>query len=121
MAIDNVTPTGLDCLEWALRHSRVVPGDAGFERKGSPVSRQDFEFTVLLEAAEVAQYLRSIAQGLENKQLNITCGEESYELNVPGHVEFRLLGRAREDEQRLRLQFTWHETPPAGLPELNIE
>jgi len=85
------------------------------------VSKQDFEFSALMDAAEAAAYLRSVAQGLENRKLNITCGDDLFELAVPGHVEFRLVGKVRDDEQRLRLQFTWQESPPAGVPELNIE
>jgi amphi-Trp domain-containing protein len=84
------------------------------------VSNKDFEFTAMQAAKDVAEYLRSIAQGLENRKLSITCGQDVFELNVPNHVEFRLVGKVRDDEQRLRLQFTWSERPPAGAPELNI-
>jgi len=85
------------------------------------MSKQDLEFDALLQPGEVAEYLRSIAQGLENRQIHITCGEDTIDLAVPNHVEFRLTGRFREDERRIRAQFTLRDTPPAGAPELNIQ
>lgn len=82
---------------------------------------RDFQFEALLTPEEVAEYLRSIAQGLENRQIQITRGTESMELAVPGSVEFRLSGKVREGERRIRVQFTLRDDPPSGVPELNIE
>ena len=85
------------------------------------MSKQDFEFEALLEPAEVAEYLRSIAQGLDNRRINIKCGDEAVDLDVPGSVEFRLVGKIREDEQRIRAQFTLRKSLPPAAPELNIQ
>ena len=85
------------------------------------MSKQDFEFEALLKPEDVAEYLRSIAGGLENRKISITCGEEQVELDVPDSVEFRLTGKVREGERRIRAQFTLHDEPPRGAPELNIE
>ena len=82
---------------------------------------QDFQFDALLTPEEVAEYLRSIARGLENRQIQITRGQESMALDVPESVEFRLSGKVREGERRVRAQFTLRDEPPAGVPELNIE
>jgi len=85
------------------------------------MSKQDIEFVALMKPEEVAEYLRSIAQGLENRKLSISTGDETVELDVPGSVEFRLTGKLRDGEQRLRAQFTLRDEPLPGAPELNIE
>ncbi|HRU05020.1 MAG TPA: amphi-Trp domain-containing protein [Candidatus Brocadiia bacterium] len=82
---------------------------------------QDFEFEALLKPEDVAQHLRSIAQGLEKRRIRIERGGESLELDVPESVEFRLTGKFREDEQRIRVQFTLRGAEPAGAPELSIQ
>lgn len=85
------------------------------------MSKKDFQFDALLEPNEVAEYLRSIAAGLENGHLRIEAGEDAFELGVPGSVEFRLTAKFRRGEQRVRAQFVFSDEPVAGAPELNIE
>lgn len=85
------------------------------------MSEQDFQFEALLKPEEVAEYLRSIARGLENRQIQITRGDSVIRIDVPCSVEFRLTGKIRQDERRIRAQFTMRDEPHAAAPELNIE
>lgn len=85
------------------------------------MAKQDFQFEALLKPEEAAEYLRSLACGLENRRLSISVDNEAVELDVPPGVEFRLTGKLREGEQRIRVQFTLRDEPNAGATELNIE
>lgn len=85
------------------------------------MAKQDFQFEAALKPDEAAEYLRSIAAGLENRRLSITVGEEAVNLDVPPSVEFRLTGKFRAGEQRIRVQFVLRDEPAVGATELNIE
>ena len=85
------------------------------------MSKKDFQFDALLKPEEAASYLRSIADGLDNRLMRIAAGDDAFDLDVPESVEFRISAKFRDGEQRVRAQFTFRDEPLAGAPELNIE
>ena len=89
-----------------------------------------FEFEQDMSRADVATYLRTVADKLEdNGQLDFSAADQSTTIQVPEHVEFEVeLERESNDrgstEVSLELELEWYETREgsiAGPGSLEIE
>jgi amphi-Trp domain-containing protein len=89
-----------------------------------------FEFEQDMSRADVATYLRTVAEKLdENEQLDFSAADQSTTIQVPEHVEFEI-ELERESNERgsseisLELELEWYETREgsiAGPGSLEIE
>lgn len=89
-----------------------------------------FEFEQDMSRADVATYLRSIADKLEDSgELDFSAADQSTSVQVPDHVEFEIeLEQQSNDrgssEIDLELEIEWYETSEgsiAGPGSLEIE
>lgn len=89
-----------------------------------------FEFQKDMSRADVATYLRTVAEKLEdNGELDFSAADQSTTIQVPEHVEFEVeLERESNDrgssEVSLELEIEWYETRDgsiAGPGSLDIE
>ena len=89
-----------------------------------------FEFEQDMSRADVATYLRTVADNLDNDgQLDFSAADQSSTIGVPEHVEFEI-ELERESNERgssevsLELEVEWYETREgsiAGPGSLEIE
>jgi len=89
-----------------------------------------FEFEKDMSRADVATYLRTVAEKLEgNGELDFSAADQSTTIQVPDHVEFEIeLERTSNDrgssEVSLEFEIEWYETRDgsiAGPGSLEIE
>ena len=80
-----------------------------------------FEFEQDMSRADVATYLRTVADKLEdNGQLDFSAADQSTTIQVPEHVEFEVeLERESNDrgstEVSLELELEWYETREGSI------
>lgn len=87
----------------------------------------EFEFEQERSRAEVASYLRQIADGLENdEKVTLVFGEQSVAMNPPGMVHFRIntdtdsswLGS--ENGRSINIELGWEQSDVETDDELTI-
>jgi amphi-Trp domain-containing protein len=74
----------------------------------------------MLEPAQVARYLRAIADGLEARRLSLRSGEREVELHPAGLCTFELRTTSERQRVKLQLQLAWREAQEAGSDVLEI-
>ena len=84
-----------------------------------------FEFQQTFSRSSVAQYLREIADNLEEGSIEFEAGGESTTVSVPGQVEFEV--EVERDthpdgsaEMELEFELEWHERPENENDTLSI-
>jgi amphi-Trp domain-containing protein len=67
-----------------------------------------FKFEKKLSNPEIADYLRRVADKVENgEQLNLDSGNDSVELDTGRDAEFEVKVEREDDEESLELEIEW--------------
>ena len=76
-----------------------------------PKDQKDIEMLheAMQEPAQLARYLRAIADGLEAGQLRLRSGAREVELHPRGLCSFELRSRTERQRVKLQLQLGWRE------------
>jgi amphi-Trp domain-containing protein len=74
--------------------------------------RKDIEMLheAMQEPAQVARYLRALADGLEAGQLRLRSGGREVELHPRNLCSFELRSTSERQRVKLQLQLAWRET-----------
>ena len=86
------------------------------------VSHVEMLHEAMQEPAQVARYLRAIADGLEAGQLRLRSGDREVELHPRGLCSFELRSSLERQRVKLQLQLGWREAsgdPRDGLLEID--
>jgi amphi-Trp domain-containing protein len=72
------------------------------------------------EPAQIARYLRAIADGLEAGRISLRSGERVLELHPGNLCTFELRSTLERQRVKLQLQLGWREAPGAAEAALEI-
>ncbi len=63
----------------------------------------------LQERAQVARYLRAIADGIESGMLRLSSGDKQMEFRPPALCGFELRAKSERSRAKLRLRLAWRK------------
>jgi len=87
-----------------------------------PVDPKDIELVhdAMHEPAQIARYLRAIADGLEAGRISLRSGEHSVELHPGSLCTFELRSSVERQRVKLQVQIAWRELLGSAAPALEI-
>jgi len=87
-----------------------------------PVDPKDIELVheAMHEPAQIARYLRAIAEGLEAGRLSLRSGERVLELHPGPLCTLELRSTLERQRVKLQIQLGWREALGAAEPALEI-
>ena len=87
-----------------------------------PKDQKDVELVhdAMHEPAQIARYLRAIADGLEAGRLRLRSGEREIELHPGSLCTFELRSTMERQRVKLQLQLGWREAREGGSDVLEI-
>lgn len=77
-------------------------------------------YDAMQEPAQIARYLRAIADGLEARKLHLRSGERAVELHPGNLCTFELRSTTERQRVKLQLQLAWREAREGGEHVLEI-
>ena len=85
------------------------------------MAKETFEFARIASPEEVAEYLTSLAAGLERGEVTLEAGKHTLHLSPAADIKLEIVVKDRDDKGKIQIELSWKRRVGSKAADLRVE